>query len=405
MTSLDELLLLSAATFVFMLLFGRARMAAGVAVILYAGQLVALLKTGALYGEPVTVSFHLTVFEQPMFWRYDALSWFFALITLGAAVASALFAAGPWIDKYTEKRGRSARVFHATLAFNVFAMLLLVGSGELLSLFLGWELVSWASFLLMALKGKKATNAAVKYVTYAMGGAMAILGGLALLYTEVGSLEFAKVMAAVPNMSNAQVWGLLALFGGGFAVKMGLLPFHLWQAEAYARTPGPGAAFLGAISSRMGLFAIVVVLVQLIGIARLDGMAVPFTFLSANGLLAWIAAFTIIFPTFTALKQNDARMLLAWHGIGQGGYMLMGLAVGSAMGSAGGLMHVFNHATYQAALFMSVFAVVHRTGTADLNKLGGLFTRMPLSFLVMLFGIIGLAGLPPMNGFVSKWLI
>ena len=85
--------------------------------------------------------------------------------------------------------------------------------------------------------------------------------------------------------------------------------------------------------------------------------------------------------------------------------MLLGLVTGSAIGTAGGLLHVFNHATYQAALFMSVLAVVHRTGTADLNQLGGLVARMPLSFLVMLFGIIGLAGLPPMNGFVSKWMI
>ena len=85
--------------------------------------------------------------------------------------------------------------------------------------------------------------------------------------------------------------------------------------------------------------------------------------------------------------------------------MLLGLAMGDALASAGGLMHVFNHATYQAALFMAVTAVVYRTGTADLNRLGGLVTRMPLTFLVLLFGIIGLAGLPPMNGFVSKWLV
>ena len=404
MTPLDELMLFSAITFVLMLLFGRMRMAAGLAVVLYAGQFVALLKTGAMSGDPVTASISVSVFDQPMHWRYDALSWFFALITLGAATLAALFAAGHWLDEYREQ-GHSPRLFHATLAFNVLSMLILVGSGDLLSLFLGWELVSWASFLMMALAGGRATQAAVKYVTYAMAGAMAILGGMALLYTAVGSLEYAKVMAALPGLGNGQIWALLILFGGGFAIKMGLLPFHLWQAEAYALNPGPGAAFLGAISSRMGLFAIVVVLVQLIGIGRMQALEIPYTFMEATDLLAWIAAFSIIFPTFTALKQNDARLLLAWHGIGQGGYMLMGLAIGDAMGSAGGLMHVFNHATYQAALFMSVFAVIHRTGTADLNSLGGLFSRMPLSFLVMLFGIIGLAGLPPMNGFVSKWLI
>jgi len=122
-------------------------------------------------------------------------------------------------------------------------------------------------------------------------------------------------------------------------------------------------------------------------------------------MLAWIAVFTIIFPTYTALRQHDARRLLAWHGVGQTGYMLLGVVIGNDIGGAGGLMHVFNYATYQAMLFMVVSGVLYRTGTSDLNQLGGLVARMPVSFFLMLIGIIGLAGLPPMNGFVSKWLI
>jgi NADH-quinone oxidoreductase subunit M len=234
---------------------------------------------------------------------------------------------------------------------------------------------------------------------------MAILGAMALLYTQAGSLEYARVAAIVPSLGTVQVAVLVALLGGGFAVKMGLLPFHLWQAAAYAETPGPGSAFLGAISARMGLYAIAVVVVGMVGVGRLVAMEIPFTFLSARDLIAWIAALTVILPTYTALQQHDARYLLAWHGIGQGGYMLLGLVVGNAVGSGGGLLHVFNYAITQAALLMAVFAVVHRTGTADLNKLGGLVARMPLTFLVLLFGIISLAGLPPMAGFVSKWMV
>jgi NADH-quinone oxidoreductase subunit M len=234
---------------------------------------------------------------------------------------------------------------------------------------------------------------------------MAVLAGIALVYAETGSLAYAALATGLPEYSTAMLWTLLLLFGSGFAVKMGLLPLHLWQANAYAETPGPGSAFLGAISSRMGLFAILVVLVQLVGLSRIAGLDIPLTSLDATDLLAWIAAFTIILPTFTALRQTDARRLLAWHGIGQGGYMLLGVVIGDALGSAGGLMHVFNHATYQAALFFSVTAVVYRTGTGNLDRLGGLVTRMPIAFVTMLIGIIGLAGLPPMNGFVSKWLI
>jgi NADH-quinone oxidoreductase subunit M len=407
MTSLDQLLLLSGLTVVAVLLIGNRQVTGWNATILYAAQGVALLLMAGLgYGDVQSIASSVTfeVLGHALHWRFNGLSWFFALITIGAAFLASWFAAGEWGQRY-RAAGGSLRVFHTALALNVFSMLVLLASGDLLSLFIGWELVSWASFLIMALGGATATRYAMRYLTYAFAGAMAVLGALALVYAQTGSFEFQALRDAVPAMDSASLWALVVLFTVGFGVKMALIPFHLWQAKAYAETPGPGAAFLGAISSRMGLFALVVVLVQLIGVARLADLQLLFPFFSARDLLSWIAIFTLIFTTYTALRQHDARRLLAWHGIGQGGYMLLGVLIADDLGSAGGLMHVFNYATYQAMLFMSVTAVIHRTGTSDLNKLGGLVARMPLTFLAMLIGIIGLAGLPPMNGFVSKWLI
>jgi NADH-quinone oxidoreductase subunit M len=181
-------------------------------------------------------------------------------------------------------------------------MLLALASGDLLSLFIGWELVSWAGFLLMALAGGIATKAAIRYIIYAMSGGMAIFGGIALVYSASGSLQLEAVITAVEQISTTKLWLLVILFGGGFGVKMGLLPFHLWQAPAYAETPGPASAFLGAISSRIGLFAILLVLVKLFGIVNIDSLKVPFSLIDARDLLAWIAVFTIIFPTYTAMN-------------------------------------------------------------------------------------------------------
>ncbi|MEW8265083.1 MAG: proton-conducting transporter membrane subunit [Candidatus Thiodiazotropha sp.] len=406
LTLLDELLLFSGATLLVALFIGRGLAAGWMVTILYGGQLLALLKMAVLGygGGTIASSLSFEIMGQELSWRFDGLSWFFALITIGSALLSSWFSCGAWERSYI-RQGGNIWLFHTAMALNVFTMLILLASGDLLSLFIGWELVSWAGFLLMVLAGGVATSAAMRYITYAMAGGMAIFGGLALIYTASGSLQLEAVTTAVEQMSGAKLWLLVILFGGGFGVKMGLMPFHLWQAPAYAETPGPGSAFLGAISSRMGLFAILLVLVKLFGIVNIESLKLPFTPIDARDLLAWIAVFTIILPTFTAMKQNDARHLLAWHGIGQGGYMLLGVVVADAMGGAGGLLHVFNHATYQAALFMAVTAVIYRTGTSDLNKLGGLVVRMPLSFVVLLIGIIGLAGLPPMNGFVSKWLV
>jgi len=407
MTPLDQLLALSALTVVAVWLIGNRQITGWNATILYAAQGVLLVMMAGLgYGDVQSIASSVTfqVLGHGLHWLFDGLSWFFALITIGAALLSSWFASGEWGQRY-RAAGGSLRLFHTALALNVFSMLVLLASGDLLSLFIGWELVSWASFLIMALGGATATRYAMRYVTYAFTGAMAVLMALVMVYTQSGSFEFQAFRDAVPTMSAGSLWLIVLLFAAGFGVKMALIPFHLWQAKAYAETPGPGAAFLGAISSRMGLFALVVVLVQLIGVARLADLQLVFPFFSARDLLTWVAVLTLIFATFTALKQHDARRLLAWHGIGQGGYMLLGVLIADDLGSAGGLMHVFNHATYQAVLFMAVTAVIHRTGTSDLNKLGGLVTRMPLSFVAMLIGIIGLAGLPPMNGFVSKWLI
>jgi len=406
MTPLDYLLLLSLLTVVIALVAGHRSMGGVWLTFTYAAQLGGLMLMAGLTNQPdvITSSLSFTILGQSLTWRYDALSWYFALITISAGLLSTMYTAGDWGEKFRADGG-NLWLLHVAIALNVLSMLILLGSGDLLTLFIGWELVSWASFLLMILAGGPSIQAAIRYITYAMGGAMAILAGLALIYGHTDSFTYPAAANILHSLSTAHLWAPLLLLTLGFGVKMALLPLHLWQAAAYAHTPGPGAAFLGAISSRMGLYALIVVLIQLVGLVRVIELPVLFSFISARDVLAWVAAFTIIFPTFTALRQNDARMLLAWHGIGQGGYMLLGLVMGDALGSAGGLMHVFNHATYQAALFFSVAAVVYRTGTADLNRLGGLVARMPLSFLAMLVGIIGLAGLPPMNGFVSKWLV
>lgn len=407
MNALDTLLGVSLLTAVISFVLGNRSVAGWSVTVLYAVQLMVLLSmAGLAYGTDSSVESSLTlqVLGNHLHWRFDALSWFFALITLSAALLCSWFASGGWAQDYL-KTGRSLRLFNTAIALNVFAMLLLLACDDFLTLFIGWEFVSWASFLLMALGGKSATAYAMRYISYAFGGAMAILMGMVLVHAQVGSFEFDALQATIPSLPDATLWWLFLLFGAGFAVKMALLPFHLWQAKAYAETPGPGAAFLGAISSRMGLFGIMLVLVKLIGIGHLAELQLPFDLFSARDLLAWVAVFTIIIPSYIALRQNDALRLLAWSGIGQGGYMLLGITVADDLGSAGGLMHVFSYACYEALLFLVVTAVVYRTGTSDLNRLGGLVARMPFSFFAMLFAIISLAGLPPMAGFVSKWLI
>ncbi|PLX38992.1 MAG: NADH dehydrogenase subunit [Hyphomicrobiales bacterium] len=403
MSLLDILLVFMAISTVVLYLGGNRRGMGVLATAVYAAAvvLVAMIGTqisGADVSVPSALAF--TVFGAPLGWAIDGLGWFFALLTTGAAFFSAFYMTGPW--GAAQKHPGFQR---GTLALNVLVMLLLVSSADLLSLFIGWEFVSWSAYLMMTQLGGAAARAALRYLLYAMAGAMALFAAIMIVHAETGSFAYADLQAAVMAMPTATLWLLAALFAFGFGVKMALVPTHLWQAPAYSETPGASSAFLNAVSARMGLFALIVTLVKLLGFAALSSLVVPVAGFDMRDILLWIAAITMVVPTYIALQQTDARMLLTWHGIGQGGYMLLGILVATPLGVSGGLLHVFNYATYQAALFLTVTAVIYRTGTSDLDRLGGLINRMPFSYVTLLMGIIGLAGLPPMNGFVSKWMI
>lgn len=398
---LDTLMLTAVAGIPLAALLAGVQLGRWLLVLLYLVQLALLMSIDPAAGAHSNLQ--LELLGHPVGWQLDALGWLFALITLAAAAASAAYAAGEWSE--VNRNGLRLRWLYAGLQINVAAMLALLAAGDFISLFIGWELTSWSGLILMLLGGPEAIAAARRYITYAIAGGMAVFAGLLLTLAATGSMQFDAVTAALPNIGSGMLWAIALLFIAGFAVKLATMPFHLWQAAAYAYSPAPASAFFGAISARMGLFAIALVAFKVIGVGQLDRLFIGFEVIDLRNLLAWIAVLTAILPTFVAMRQNDARLLLAWHGIGQGGYMLLGLIMADSLGSAGGLLHVFNYASYQAILLMAVFAVIHRTGTADLNRLGGLVARMPLSFLAMLIGIIGLAGLPPMNGFVSKWMI
>jgi NADH-quinone oxidoreductase subunit M len=180
------------------------------------------------------------------------------------------------------------------------------------------------------------------------------------------------------------------------------MPLHTWLPDSYAEAPSPFTAVLSGMLTRMGVYGFLLLMYVIVG---LRNVITP-RLLSYHYILAWLGAATIVIPTFIAMLQNDAKKLLAWHGIGQGGYMILGISFGTSLGLAGGIFHTLNHAIYIVLLFMSVGAVQYRTGgERDLNSLGGLIKKMPIAFIGALLGICGLIGVPLTNGFVSKWLI
>jgi NADH-quinone oxidoreductase subunit M len=235
-------------------------------------------------------------------------------------------------------------------------------------------------------------------------GSLAMLIGMLSLYTTYGTLNISEISAVIASASFGYILFILIIFSIAFGIKNAVMPLHTWLPDSYAEAPSPFTAVLSGMLTRMGIYGFLLIMYVIVGAASTLNLGSGI--LKFNYVLAWLGAITIVIPTFIAMLQNDAKQLLAWHGIGQGGYMILGISFGTSLGVVGGIFHTLNHAIYIVLLFMSVAAVQYRTnGERDLNSLGGLIKKMPIAFIGGLLGICGLIGVPLTNGFVSKWLI
>jgi len=330
--------------------------------------------------------------------RLNSLAWFFAIYIALINAASIVFS-------ISYMKGKENLEFYYSMMLLVNAgMLGIVLSGDFLSFYIFWEIMSWSTYLLISYKRGAALHAGMKYIIMSLVGSCAMLVGILSLYVEFGTLHISQLSEAITASSPSYILFILISMGIAFGVKFAILPLHTWMPDAHSEAVSPFSAVLSGVLVRMGMYGFLLVMYSIVGLKIVLNLGAGF--FSFHYILSWLGALTIVIPTFIALLQDDAKRLLAWHGIGQGGYMILGMAFGTSLGVAGGIFHTINHGSYIALLFLVVGAVEYRTGgVRDLNQLGGLIKRMPVAFFGCLVGIMGLIGIPLTNGFVSKWLI
>jgi len=359
-------------------------------------SLVLVVFVACLYGKAPEKTFYSVFFGIPFILRLNMLSWFFAIAISSLGALCTIFSLS-----YMKGRERTNFYYLTMLVVNA-AMLGIILAGDLVSFYIFWEIMSWSTFLLISYNKGPALAAGMKYIIMSIVGSLAMLVGMLSLYTTYGTLNISEISAVIASASSGYILFILIIFGIAFGIKNAVMPLHTWLPDSYAEAPSPFTAVLSGMLTRMGVYGFLLLMYVIVG---LHNVITP-RLLSYHYILAWLGAITIVIPTFIAMLQNDAKKLLAWHGIGQGGYMILGIAFGTSLGVAGGIFHTLNHAIYIALLFMSVGAVQYRTGgERDLNSLGGLIKKMPIAFIGGLLGIAGLMGVPLTNGFVSKWLI
>ncbi len=329
----------------------------------------------------------------------NALSWYFAII-IAFSYLFVAFAAFPIV----KDRDYSSSFY---FFFNIVAgsLLGIVFARDFVSFFIFWEIMTWSSYFLVVLNSKNARKTGLTYIVFNVAGAYAMLLGILKVYAEAGSFAFDKVVNALPFMSNSDLITVCVLFGLGFLVKMATMPLHIWAPDAYTESENSFTPFLSGTMSKMGVYGFLIFFAGFVGFANLKGISSLRGASSFGYIVAWLGVITSIFATFRAIVQDEVKKLLAYSSIAQIGYIVTAMSVGSALGVAGALYHSLIHSVIKLLLFITVTGVIYRTGKTKFSEMGALITKMPLSFLAVLFGIIGLAGMPPFGGFASKWVI
>ena len=258
--------------------------------------------------------------------------------------------------------------------------LLAVFAGDWLTLVFFVELMAAASTLLVWHYRGRAVRAGFRYALWHGLGGSLILAGVVWHYVEVGSFLFGAADGIAPGFPAA-------LYALGFGVNVGYVGLHVWLPDTYPRPHIAASVFLCVYTTKTGVYGL--------------GRAFP----DGHLWLAYMGGAMAVFGAFTALLQNDMRRLLSYHIQSQVGYMVAGVGIGSALAFSGAFGHVFNHILYKSLLFMCAGAIIYRTGTENLKKLGGLWREMPLTGVIFGVAALSIAGFPGFNGFVSKGMV
>ncbi len=252
-----------------------------------------------------------------------------------------------------------------------------VFAGDLLTVFLFWELMSIGStFLIWQARTEESVGAGFRYFVYHTVGGLFLLAGLLLKYKATGSFAF---VAADPSAGHLYDWLILT----GFCVNAAVVPLHAWLPDAYPRASIAGAVYMCAFTTKTAVY----VLAR--GFAGWEVLAVAGTIMAVFGVLY-------------ACIENNARRILSYHIVSQVGYMVAGIGIGTAMTLNGAVAHAYAHILYKGLLFMGTGAILYSVGTVKLNKLGGLAYKLPLVMILYMIAALSISGMPLFNGFISK---
>lgn len=276
--------------------------------------------------------------------------------------------------------------FYAFFALLVSSLFLIIYANDYLLFFIGWETMSISTYFLLSFTLSK--EVLHKYIIFAMASALSFFIAILMLYSSRHSFLYADARAGFEMMGVVEGLLFTGLMLFGIFIKLGIIGFHYWLVDTYESSHNIFTPFLSAILSKMGIYALIVFVVYVV---------------QPSYILAIVGVVTSVIATFKAIDEDSIKRLLAYSSIAQLGYIVTVLGVADGMGGA--LYHSLIHTAVKLLLFINVAGIIFVTGREKLSDLGGLIYKMPQSFVLLLIGIIVLAGMPPLGGFASKFMI
>lgn len=370
-------------------------LAVGAAAIAFA-EIVALIKPVMIDGQ--VISYWMGSWEPVngyaigIGYEIDQLNLFFALLVVSTFLFSGIYSL-----KYMERDHHLGHYYTLYLMLSG-SVLGLVLTGDIFNMFVMIEIMTFACVALAAFRNRQkgALEASFKYLVIGSMGSSFTLFGITLLYAQCHTLNMAQLSSILSTTHTPTTTLALGMLVAGFGVKAYLVPFHTPAADSYTVAPASVSMMFSGMVNKAGVYGMIRLLYIIF--RSMDSTAV-------QTLLTIIGAVTMFVGVTMALSQHDFKRLLAFHSISQIGYVITAAGLGTALGLTGGLFHAMNHTLFKGLLFLCAGAVFYATGSTNLDELGGLSKRMPKTTICFLVGAFSIAGLPPFNGFASKWMI
>jgi multicomponent Na+:H+ antiporter subunit D len=292
--------------------------------------------------------------------------------------------------------------YYTTFLLLVAAMMGMAITNDLFNMYVFIEVTGIsACALVLAKGGRMATEASFKYLLLATVGSGFVLTGITLIYLITGHLnisfiaaEFARIYIQYPYL----IWTVLSFFLVGFGIKSALFPLHVWLPDAHSAAPTTSSAILSGLVVKAYIIALVKIYFLIFGFDLLDQIFI-------RHMILIMATAAILGGSLFAFVQLNLKRRLAYSSVAQIGYIFLGIGLGSPIGLAAGILHIFNHALMKACLFLAAGAIYRQTGEKNVNRLQGVGYVMPVTMVSFSIAALSMVGLPLFNGFISKWYL